>query len=247
MQLGFQLHFQANPKECHYAIKRIIIYLKGTFDYEKQYDRSSDLTICTYINMDWVGSIDYRKSTSGEALFFRGRVVSWLRKKQDQISKSIVEVEYVATKNNYNQVMWMKQMLKDVVIEFVELVIIYYDNTIIVSMSQNLILHSNTKHISIQYHILREKAIEKDIRLEYVSTKDQTIDIFMKPFPNKTFEYSKGMCEVMSLPTSKQMMQRVHQSSGAKKYCQIGLNVDGSLIGDLLEIIVHQDNQGGKG
>ena len=68
--------------------------------------------------------------------------------------------------------MWMKLMLKDIRIEFEELVIIYCDNTSTVSMFKNLVLHSRTKHISIKYHVLREKATEKKIRLEYVSTKE---------------------------------------------------------------------------
>ena len=68
-------------------------------------------------------------------------------------------------------------------------------------MSKNHVLHSKTKHISIKYHVLREKAIEKEIRLEYVSTKDQIVDIFMKSSPKDTFEYLRGMLGVMSLPT----------------------------------------------
>ena len=63
-------------------------------------------------------------------------------------------------------------MLMDIRIEFAELVIIYYDNTSIMSISKNLVLHSKTKHISIKYHVLREKVVGKEIRLEYVSTKD---------------------------------------------------------------------------
>ena len=63
-------------------------------------------------------------------------------------------------------------MLKDFRIEFEDLVIIYCDNTSAVSMSKNHVLHSKTKHISIKYHVLREKADKREIILEYVSTKD---------------------------------------------------------------------------
>ena len=84
--------------------------------------------------------------------------------------------------------MWMKQMLKDIWITFKELVIIYRDNTSTVSMSKNPVFYSKTKHISIKYHVLREKAIEKEIRLEYVSTKEKIVNIFMKPLPKDTFE-----------------------------------------------------------
>ena len=69
-------------------------------------------------------------------------------------------------------------------------------------MSRNPILHSKTKHISIKYHVLREKVVEKEIKLEYVSTKDHIVDIFMKSFPKDTFDYLRGMLGVMPLPTS---------------------------------------------
>ena len=58
--------------------------------------------------------MDDRESTSGGAFFLGGRLVSWLRKKKDFTSQSIVEAKYVAAINNYNQDVWMKQMLKDI-------------------------------------------------------------------------------------------------------------------------------------
>ena len=68
-------------------------------------------------------------------------------------------------------------------------------------MSKNPLLHSKTKHVFIKYHVLREKVTEKEIRLEYVSTKNKIIDIFMNPFPTYNFEYLRGMLGVMPLPT----------------------------------------------
>ena len=94
-------------------------------------------------------------------------------------------------------------MLKDIGITFEEPTIIYYDNTSIVSMSKNPIFYSKTKHISIKYHVLREKASKKEIRLEYVSTKENIANIFMKPLPKDKFEYLRGMFGIMPLPTSK--------------------------------------------
>lgn len=133
---------------------------------------------------------------------FEGRLVSWLSKKQECTSQSIVEVEYVATSNNCNQVIWMKHMLKDIRIQISEPVVIHCDNTSTVNMSNNLVLHSKTKKISIKYHMLREKVADKEIKLEYVSTKEKIIDIFTKPLPKKIFEYLRGILGVMPLPTS---------------------------------------------
>ena len=41
--------------------------------------------------------------------------------------------------------------------------------------------HSRTKHIEIIHHFLRDYAQKGDITLEFVSTKDQFTDIFIKP------------------------------------------------------------------
>ena len=63
-------------------------------------------------------------------------------------------------------------MMKDIGNTYTEPVIIYCDNTSIVNMSKNPIFHSQTKHIAIKYHVLKEKFVEKEIRLEYISTKE---------------------------------------------------------------------------
>jgi len=63
-------------------------------------------------------------------------------------------------------------MLKDIKIEISEPVVIHCDNTNTINMTKNSGLHLTTKHISIKYHMVREKVAEKEIRLEYVSTKD---------------------------------------------------------------------------
>ena len=76
-------------------------------------------------------------------------------------------------------------MLKDIRIEISEPVVIHCDNTSTVNMSKNPVLHSKTKHISIKYHMLGEKIVKKEIRLEYVSTKEKIAIFLTKP----TFEY----------------------------------------------------------
>ena len=63
------------------------------------------------------------------------------------------------------------------------------DNTIIVSMSKNIVFHSETKHISIKYHVLREKVAKKENRLEYVNTKEKIAYIFTNTLPKDIFEY----------------------------------------------------------
>ena len=88
-------------------------------------------------------------------------------------------------------------MLKDIEIKFEEPIVIYCDNTSIISMSENPILHSKTKQIATKYHVLREKVAEKEIRLEYINTKEQIANIFTKDFPKDTFEHLRGIILVI--------------------------------------------------
>jgi hypothetical protein len=102
--VGMVDRFQATPKESHVqAVKRIFRYLKGTIDIGL-YPRNDSFTLKAYSNVDWVGSVDDRKSTSGGALFLGESLVAWIRKKQSSIYLFSTEAEYIATTKSCTQV-----------------------------------------------------------------------------------------------------------------------------------------------
>jgi hypothetical protein len=83
----------------------------------------------------------------------------------------------------------MKQTLTDIQVDYDEPIPIYCDNTSANNILKNPVMHSKTKHIPIKYHFLQEQVVEKNIRVEYVGTKEQVEDIFTKPLPPEAFEY----------------------------------------------------------
>ncbi|XP_042484109.1 secreted RxLR effector protein 161-like [Macadamia integrifolia] len=110
--------FQADPKETHVgAIKRIFRYLKGTIGYGLWYSRSKSFDLKAYSDADWAGCVDERKSTSGGAFYLDNSLVAWHNKKQELVSLSTTETEYIAASTSCTQVLWMKQMLKDLNVE----------------------------------------------------------------------------------------------------------------------------------
>jgi hypothetical protein len=64
-------------------------------------------------------------------------LVSWLSKKQSSISLSTTEAEYIAATGCCTQVLWMKQTLTDIQVEYDEPIPIYCDNTSTISISKN--------------------------------------------------------------------------------------------------------------
>ncbi len=68
--VGVVGRFQENPRESHLqAIKRIFRYLKGTTELGLWYPRGQELTLIAYIDADWAGDINDKKSTSGGAFY----------------------------------------------------------------------------------------------------------------------------------------------------------------------------------
>jgi hypothetical protein len=83
----------------------------------------------------------------------------------------------------------MKQTLKDIQVEYDEPIPIFCDNTSAISISKNPVMHSKKKHILIKFHFLREHVAKKNIKVEYVGTKEKITYIFTKPLPREAFEY----------------------------------------------------------
>jgi hypothetical protein len=94
----------------------------------------------------------------------------------------------------------MKQTLTDIQVEYDEPIPIYCDNTSIINISKNPVMHSKMKHITIKCHFIQEQVVEKNIKVEYVGTKEQVIDIFTKPLPRESFEYLRQRLKVISTP-----------------------------------------------
>eukprot|EP00253_Pinus_taeda_P030846 PITA_30846 len=171
------------------AVKRILKYLQGTQKYGIWYPRDADLTLNAYTDEDWAGSVDDRIRTSGGAFFMGSRLVSWFSKKHSSITLSTAEAEYVALASCCTQLLWMMQTLQDFQITCTPPISILCDNTSVISISKNPVMHSNTKHIQIKYHFLREQVLEQKVKLEYVPSKEQVANIFTKTLPKETFEY----------------------------------------------------------
>ncbi|GJS21095.1 hypothetical protein Tco_0449727 [Tanacetum coccineum] len=102
------------------------------------------------------------------------------------MDKSSAKAEYVATAGCCAQVLWIKSQLTDYDVLYDKVPIIY-DNTSVIAISNNPVLHSRTKHIDIRYHFIRDHILKGDIELHFVPTELQLADIFTKPIAEPSF------------------------------------------------------------
>jgi hypothetical protein len=70
------------PTTSHWAaVKRILHYLKGSLDHGLSIQPSPSLTVHAYVDSDWAGCLDDRRSTTGYLIFLGTNLISWCSKK----------------------------------------------------------------------------------------------------------------------------------------------------------------------
>ncbi|XP_058783673.1 secreted RxLR effector protein 161-like [Vicia villosa] len=147
--VGVCARYQVEPKVSHLnQVKRIFKYVNGTSDYGILYTHGCDPVLIGYCDANWAGSADDRKSTSEGCFFLRNNLISCLSKKQNYVSLSTAEAEYIAVGSNCSQLVWMKQMLNEYTVSL-NVMTLYCDNLSAINISKNPIQHSRTKHIDI--------------------------------------------------------------------------------------------------
>ena len=197
--VGVCVRYQANPKESYMIIlKRIIKYVKTIAEFGVWYNKDTSDVLAGYSDADQAGNADDRKSTSGGCFYVGNNLVSWMSKKQNSISLSIAEAEYIATGSCCTQLLWTQKLLHDYGICQKHLTI-YCDNTDAINISKNLVQHSRTKHIEIRHHFIREIVEDGTLTLEFIHTDDQKADLFTKPLDSKHFEFLRQNISVISM------------------------------------------------
>ncbi|KAG7584165.1 GAG-pre-integrase domain [Arabidopsis suecica] len=180
LSVGVCARYQAKPKQSHLeAVKRILKYVKGTVELGIWYSRNSNQNLVGYCDADYAGNVNDRRSTSGGCFFLGNNLIAWLSKKQNSVSISTAESEYIAMGSCCTQLLWMKQMLSDYRLDSGVLQV-YCDNQSAIDISKNPVQHSRTKHIDVRHHFIRELVEEKKVKIDHVGTEIQLADIFTK-------------------------------------------------------------------
>ena len=180
-------------------MKWIIRYVNGTPDYGLWYSKDSNACLASYSDADWARSVDDRKSTSGGYFYLGNNLVSWMSKKQNSVSLSIAEAEYIAAGSCCTQLLWIKKQLYDYRI-LQDTRCVFCDNTSTINLSKNPFQHSKSKHIEICYHFIQDLVKEKVVCLEFIHTDNQKANIFTKPLNGPWFESLHKTIGVGTIP-----------------------------------------------
>lgn len=171
------------------AVKRVFRYLNGTRSLGITYGRSPDITLSGYTDADWGQDPSDRKSVSGYVFSISGGAISWSSKKQTSVALSTMEAEFIALGHGTKDALWLRSLLTDLGFPQKNPTSILCDNQAAIAFAHDHQFHARSKHIDIQCLFVRDHITKKDIKVTYVSTKDNCADIFTKGLARPTHSH----------------------------------------------------------
>ncbi|GMP35489.1 hypothetical protein CsSME_00007899 [Camellia sinensis var. sinensis] len=132
-----------------------------------------------YVDSDYAGDLDKRRSTTGYLFTLAKGPVSWRSTLQSTVALSTTEAEYMAVTEAFKEAMWLHGLIEDlgIVQKHVE---VFCDSQSAICLAKNQVHHARTKHIDVRFHFIREIVNEGDILLQKIGTADNPADMLTK-------------------------------------------------------------------
>ncbi|RVW16742.1 Retrovirus-related Pol polyprotein from transposon RE1 [Vitis vinifera] len=181
--------YMHSPKESHLeAMYKILRYLKGSPGRELFFKKGDSKKVEIYMDADWTGSAEDKRSTTNYCTYVWGNLVTWRSKKQSVVPRSDVKAEFRAIAQGMCEGLWLQKLLEELHITIELLIKLYCDNKAPISISHNPIQHDMTKYIEVNRHFIKEKIEKMTICMTYIPTREQLADIFTKGLQKSSFK-----------------------------------------------------------
>ena len=213
--VGALSKFSSNPRQQHMnAIQGLLRYVSKTRPQGLHFGPfTQDSTPVAYVfsDADWGGDHDKRRSTGAYVCTISDQrsnsvhtAVSWASKQQATVTLSCTESEYMALTQACKEAIWVQRFMQELATITGQggstgPITIFADNQGSMALAKNPEFHSQTKHISIQQHFIREKVEADEVQLKYLPMGDMLADLLTKALPREKVDHFRkemGIYEV---------------------------------------------------
>ncbi|XP_031255460.1 secreted RxLR effector protein 161-like [Pistacia vera] len=134
--------FMSNPGlERWVALKWLLRYINSTMHVGLDFcKRNSTLDLVGYVDSDFAGDRDSRKSTTAYCFTLGGNCINWKSQLQPLVALSTIEAEYVIVTDAFKEAIRLQEILKEASL-MDGLVTMYSDSQSVIHLSKNLVYH----------------------------------------------------------------------------------------------------------
>jgi hypothetical protein len=144
-------------------------------------------------------SQEHRHAISGYTFLVDGGAISWGSRKQELVTLSTTEAEYVIAMHTVKEIIWLRRLIGELFGPLTNPTLLYSDNQSAIALMKDGNYHARMKHIDIRYHFIHFTIDQDSICLLYCPTGDMVVDTLTKALPSikaKHFAFELGLRSV---------------------------------------------------
>ena len=185
----------ASPTTDHWAkLKHLLRYLSGTKDYVQELcpklrlsEKHSSLDVHTYVDSDWAGDPDSRRSTSGVATYLLGVNLQSHSRTQQTIALSSGEAELYAIGAGAADSLFIRSLLLEACLIPRVHLFVHTDSTAGKSMASRYGTSRKTRHVQLRHLFVQELVTSGVITIRKVLGTLNNADILTKYVNKETW------------------------------------------------------------
>ena len=204
--LGAIMHLLKSRPELNYALsnraskskaptvydygrlKRILKYVKGTatngLTFKKNVDTEGKGKVVLYCYCDASYACNDDMSSQSGYSFCIGKDNGMFyskSQKQNVIATSSTEAEIVAAYEATKEIVWLRELLRELGFEQNEPTVIFEDNMSAIEIASNFnTQHKRTKHYAVRCAFLKSQVKDEVVQFRYIKTEEQVADVLTK-------------------------------------------------------------------
>ncbi|KAH9687889.1 Integrase catalytic domain-containing protein [Citrus sinensis] len=182
--------YMATPGNEHWkAVKWIMRYLSGTLSCGLVYgkNKGSCEGLLGFVDSDYAGDLDRRRSLTGYMFLFNGCLVNWKATLQYVVALSTTEAEYTAATEAVKEALWLQGLMRELGVKK-KTVTVYCDSSSALHLCRNPAHHERTKHIDIKFHFIRNEVSKGAVKMSKVHTYENPADMLTKVVTTAKFK-----------------------------------------------------------
>ena len=161
--------------------KQLCQYIASTKTEGLTLIKGGEKKIKVYVDASYGG--EGARAQTGTIVLFHNSPILWNSRRQEVVSVSITEAEYIACAEAAKDARWIGQFLEEILPTRKFQPTIYTDNEAVLKLTKTQTFHRRTRHISHRFHFIRELVDNMHIKVQGIPGKHNPADLLTKLIP----------------------------------------------------------------